>query len=231
MHSMIELHPEPGALHGLGLPAIPYPVALPAFQAAVANDGELPLADMLRGLQRRAADATVPWQRLEPAMARLAELLAPDDPAGILTAEGPDWWLEVGPVDLGGDIVTLQRGDALLAAIAPRDDGRLRVAAYRPLDARAIEALLALAHGGRQLPGQKRPHGHWERARDAAASSRPRANAGSLSHLVRWPSGLGIGHGGQDVPEWRALAVLEARRPACVVAEINTFDAAGAARS
>src|SRR5690606_34715683 len=79
MHQMIELHPRPDALDLLGLPAIPYPVALPAFQSAVANDGDLPLVDMLRGLQRRAAAPDADWQRLAPAMARLAELIAGDD--------------------------------------------------------------------------------------------------------------------------------------------------------
>ena len=72
---MIELHPQPDALGVLGLPAIPYPVALPVFQAAVANDGELPLADMLHGLQLRAAHGA-DWQRLEAAMERLSELIA-----------------------------------------------------------------------------------------------------------------------------------------------------------
>lgn len=224
MHSMIELHPKPDALHGLGLPAIPYPVALPAFQAAVANDGELPLADMLRGLQRRAADPRADWQRMAPAMARLAELLAPDDARPFLTAQGEGWWLEVGPVDLGGPLVTLQRGDVLLAALAERDDGRLRMAAYHPLDGRALEILLALAHLPAVDSATPDRRNCWERAHDAAAGlGQHLARERGSSHLAWWARGLGLGDDGGESAAWRAQRDAVPRSPACVVAEIATF--------
>ncbi|GGK10047.1 hypothetical protein [Luteimonas terricola] len=213
MQSMIELHPKPDALHGLGLPAIPYPVALPAFQAAVANDGELPLADMLHGLQLRAADAAADWQRMEPAMARLAELLAPDDARESVTAAADDWWLEVGPVDLDqGGTLTLQRGHALLAAIAPREDGRLRVAAYRPLDSRTLEILLALAVLPASSPDAADARTCWERAQEAAAGGDPHA-----------PSREGL--------TWLSQRAPTPRKPACVLAEIRTFHTLHRARS
>ena len=218
MQSMIELHPKPDALHGLGLPAIPYPVALPAFQAAVANDGELPLADMLHGLQRRAAAPTADWRRLEPAMARLAELLASDDARESITTGGAGWWLELGPIDPGrNDILVLQRGPDLVAAIAPREDGRLRVAAYRPLDGHALETLLALA----VLPAPPNDSADaptcWERALHAAAASGPDAAPGApLTRLLRCSPGQdSAAAGGPPVPG--------ARKPACVLAEIETF--------
>ena len=69
-------------------------------------------------------------------MDRLAELVAPDDARDVISATGDHWWIEVRHVDLGGKLVTIQRGDALIAAITARDDGRLRVAVFRPLDAR-----------------------------------------------------------------------------------------------
>lgn len=206
MHPMIELHPKADALHGLGLPPIPYPVALPAFQAAVANDGELPLADMLHGLQLRAAAAGAHWQRLEPAMARLAELLAPDDPRPVLTAQGEDWRLDIGPVDLDAAVVAVQRDDALLAAAAARADGRLRVAAYRPLDARAIGLLLALA-----------------RAPAVTGGTADTAGSDGLASLVHWPGGLGVDAAGREHPHWHAQRGATARSPACVVAELGTF--------
>ncbi|MGY1457076.1 MULTISPECIES: hypothetical protein [unclassified Luteimonas] len=222
MQSMIELHPKPDALHGLGLPAIPYPVALPAFQAAVANDGELPLADMLHGLQLRAAAPAADWQRMAPAMARLAELLAPEGTPGIVTAGGGTW-LEIGPIDLGADVVTLQRGELLLAAITPRDDGRLRLAAYRPLDGHALRMLLALPRPSTS-PGSADQRGHWERAQDAAAGDGPRqAGNEGLSYLAHWTRGLGIADDGRELPEWRSQTELPARESGCVAAEIDTF--------
>lgn len=97
---------------------------------------------MLVGLQRRAAAGDIDWRALEPAMARLAELLAPDDDATATTLAGDDWWLELAPVDVTDEILTIQRDGELIAAIAPREDGRLRVAVYRPLDAESAGMLI-----------------------------------------------------------------------------------------
>jgi hypothetical protein len=230
MHSMIELHPRRDALVGLGLPAIPYPVALPAFKAAVANDGELPLADMLHGLQLRAADPKADWRRMEPAMARLAELLAPDDARESVTAEGGDWWIEVGPLDLTGEVIALQRDDTLLAAITARADGRLRMAAWRSLDGHAIGLLLAMARSG-PTPGTPDQRTAWQCARDAAtAAEQPTADAKGLTCLSWWNPGPGNGAGGGEVSGWRAQADQPVRRPACVAAEIGTFHMRGDAR-
>ncbi|MEN1958479.1 hypothetical protein [Luteimonas changyuni] len=208
MHQMIELHPKADALIGLGLPAIPYPVALPAFQAAVANDGELPLADMLHGLQLRAAREAADWQAMEPAMARLAELLAPDDAGECLAAEGADWWIEIGPVDLAGAVVALQRDDALLAAITQRPDGRPRMAAYRPLDGRSIELLVGLARGGAALADLRLP-----------ATAEP-----GLPGLSRWTADAGSGADAGTRPAWRTQPAPAARRPAFVLAEISSWE-------
>jgi hypothetical protein len=107
-------------------------------QQAVSGTGELPLAVMLHGLQRRSEEGgDADWKALEPAMDRLAGLLAPDDAREVLSASGDDWWLEIGPVDLEASLVTVQRGDDLVAAITRREDGRLRVAVFRPLDAKS----------------------------------------------------------------------------------------------
>lgn len=202
MHQMIELHPKPDALDVLGLPAIPYPVALPVFQAAVANDGEPPLADMLLGLQLRAADANVDWQRMEPAMARLAELLAGDDMRERIPLECAPW-LEVAPVDLDRAVLALMRGDLTLAALS-FDAGRWQVAASRPLDAGALRLL-------RALPRDFAADGSLSTCADADPAADPGAAC-----LVRWSPGLGV-----DVPA--------TRRAACVAAEIRTFVRLGGA--
>lgn len=195
MQQMIELHPKPDALDVLGLPAIPYPVALPVFQAAVANDGEPPLADMLLGLQLRAADAGVDGQRMEPAMARLAELLAGDDMRERIPLDCAPW-LEVAPVDAKDGVLALVRGELLLAVLA-FDQGRWQVAAWRPLDAGALRLL-------QQLP------------RDGATAGSPATCADAdpqdpgATRLVRWSSDLA-----DDAPA--------TRRAACIAAEIRTF--------
>lgn len=220
MHQMIELHPKADALDTLGLPSIPYPVALPAFQAAVANDGELPLTDMLHGLQLRAA-AVGDWERLEPAMARLAELLAADDARETVHARGEDWWLEVGPVPPGAEVIILRRGESLLAAVTDRGDGRLRVATWHPMDARTIELLLGLACVPQAAAGGE-ARSSWACAVDAASGPLQAVADGEdqtrLAHLY---------HGADDsvVPGVRAAMEQPARRPATVAAEIATWQA------
>ena len=223
MQQMIELHPRADTLDVLGLPAIPYPVALPVFQAAVANDGELPLADMLHGLQVRAADAAA-WERLEPAMARLAELLAPADPRDVVTTRGDDWWLEIGPVALEGELVAIHRGQSLLAAICDRGDGRLRMAAWRPLDADAIRLLVSLASVPGTVAGAAEAPGSWKRALDASAGRGQQvADGEGRACLAHWRQGPGSGGDDGVLADWRAQAESQPRRPACVAAEIGTW--------
>lgn len=196
MHQMIELHPKPDALDVLGLPAIPYPVALPVFQAAVANDGEPPLADMLLGLQLRAADPRVDWQRMEPAMARLAELLAGDDMRERIAIECAPW-LEVAPVDPDHATLALVRGDLTLAALS-FDGGRWQVAACRPLDGGALRLLYALPRDA-MVAGSPARCAHVDHPAEPGTSC-----------IVRWSPGY-------------AAETAATRRAACVAAEIRTF--------
>ena len=106
MQDFAELHLKPETLARYGLPDIPYPVPATDLKSALLDKGDLPLAVMLHGLQQRSRDGEAEWQQVEPAMDRLAELLAPDDARDVISAAGDHWWLEVGPVDLGGQLVT-----------------------------------------------------------------------------------------------------------------------------
>ena len=117
--SLSEMKFKSEALARLGLPDILYPVTPGAFVAALGNGGELPLVDMLYGLQLRARDGTTNWKALEPALDRLAELIAPGDARDIIEVGGETWWLEIGPVDLGQQIVTIQRQQLLIRSHLP----------------------------------------------------------------------------------------------------------------
>jgi len=117
MQNFAELHLKPETLARYGLPDILYPIPAADLKSTLLDNGDLPLAAMLHGLQQRSRDGQAEWQQLEPAMDRLGELMAPDDARDVISAAGDHWWLEVGPVELGGKLVTIQRGDALIAAI------------------------------------------------------------------------------------------------------------------
>jgi len=163
-------------------------------------------------------------------MDRLADLLAPTGDHKVLEVGTDAWWLELGPVDLDGDIVTVQRRDDLVAAMARRHDGRLRAAVYRPLDARSADYLTGLAI---------RPHAdgtcamrdnNWEYALDAAAAGMRQLYAydEGVAYLSYWSKGIGIYHDGTVSEVCRQQRALRPRRPAAVAAELLVSSRASA---
>lgn len=211
---MLELH---------GLPNIGYPVSVEGIDAVIGAGGELPFALMLHGLQQASADGDVDWMSLEPAMARLGQLIAPQDGRTQASAAGAEWWIEIAPVDLTAPIVTIQRGDCLIAAMAPREDGRLRLAAYRPLDANSAEHIIALA---------LRPYGeegtvcmranNWEYALDCSAGTGQfYAAARGQSYLSNWLEGMGSRQDVEVDPSWIAAATSQPRPASTVAIELG----------
>ena len=63
----------------------------------------------------------------------------------VVSAAGSEWWIETGPVKLELSAITIQRGSLLVAGFAQRADGTLRLAAYRPLDARSARLITNLS--------------------------------------------------------------------------------------
>jgi hypothetical protein len=183
-----------GLLERYDLPDIGYPVPIDALESILLSDGQVEFVDMLYWLQESSVEQSSDWKDLEPAMIRLAELLAPEDDNEVITAEGDIWFLEIGPVDLAEPIVTIQRRDEVIAAMCPRDDGRLRIATYRPLDARAIKYLIDLSRPPHPEYGvQMRPN-NWEYAMDCAShtTSAFMSYDEGISYLSIWEHGLGI---------------------------------------
>src|SRR5690606_7701925 len=122
-------------------------------------------------LQEAASDGEADWKHLEPAMSRLSAMLAPEDERDVISAAGDTWWVEVGPADLRDKLVTIQRGDNLIAAIVPRDDGRLRVAVFRALDARSARYLTGLGQVPHPERGVCMRENNWEYALDCSAGT------------------------------------------------------------
>ena len=222
MPNFADFYLKPEALARYGLPDIAYPIASADLKSAVDAGGELPLAMMLHGLQVSSRDGGTDWKRYEPAMSRLAELLAPDDGRDVISAAGDHWWVEVGPVDLGDKLVTVQRGDDLIAAIARRDDGRLRVAVFRPLDTKSAEYLAGLGQVPHPEHGVCMRENNWEYALDCSAGNGNHySSERGEAYLSYWEKGLGISWDGTEVPEWRKQLNLVARPAAQVVVELG----------
>lgn len=81
MTDFAELRFKADLLGELGLPDVPYPIPVDLLTDVLSADGGLPLAVLLLGLQRRSAADPGRWRDDEPAMDRLATLLAPSGDA------------------------------------------------------------------------------------------------------------------------------------------------------
>jgi len=224
MPNWSELHLKPEALQQYGLPDIAYPIRSQALQQAMTDQARLPLAELLFGLQEHSRDGEADWQALEPALDCLARQLMPDDGREIVTAAGDNWWVEIGPIDLTEKLVTVQRGNFLIAAISRRDDGRLRVSSYRPLDAKSAEYITGLALLPDPEHGVCMRENNWEYALDSSAGNGNfyAADRGE-AYLSYWEKGLGISWDGAELPEWRAQISLSPRPPALLATELGVY--------
>jgi hypothetical protein len=223
MTDFAELQLKPEALLRFGLPNIGYPIPIEILSELLASSDDLPLPTMLFWLQQQSSQAECDFRKLEPAMARLATLLAPDDDQrDSVTVIGDDWWLELGPVDLEGEIVTIQRDDELVVAIACRADGRLRAAVYRPLDASSANKLIILAQNPHPDGGVCMRDNNWEYAKDASAGmAQAYAAEEGSAYFSYWQRGVGVFNDGTESPIFRAHCNLPPRRPAEVAIELG----------
>jgi hypothetical protein len=212
-------------LRNLGLPDIGYPVPLDAYDEVLSSDGQVSFTSMLCWLQEFSARQKQGWRDLEPAMARLSELLAPEDTREALTTQGDTWFLEVGPVDLNSKIVTVQRCDTLIAAIAPRKDYTLRVAAYHPLDAKSIKYLLGLSQLSDPEHGVCMRPNNWEYALDQACGSISAFYACERgeSYLSIWECGLGVIRDGAHDERFIGQRQMESLAPILVVTQLGVY--------
>lgn len=224
MAHLTELHFKAETLNRYGLPDIAYPIPVADLQSILLEQGELPLAIMLHGLQQRSRDGNADWQQMEPAMDRLALLVAPDDTREIIPAAGDTWWLEIGPVDLGSKLVTIQRDEYLIAAISPREDGRLRVAVFRPLDGKSAASLINLGLLPHPEHGVCMRENNWEYALDgsAGAGNYYAADRGE-AYLSFWEKGLGVSWDDSVLPDWFQQRSLAPRPAAQVAMELGIY--------
>ena len=224
---MINLKFEPSVLMLYGLPDILYSVPAEILGPMIEDGGKMPFAAMLHGLQERSAAGDADWQSLEPTLGTLAELLTPEDEREVMSAAGHNWWVEFGSVNLNEPIVTIQRGEMLIAALAKRDDGRLRLATFRPLDSKSAGYITALCLKPNPETGEVcMRQNNWEYALDCSAGTGNwyAADRGK-AHLSLWDRGIGRMHNGSLDGPWHAMRKLQQRPPANVAMELGVADA------
>ena len=218
----IDVRLKPEILEQFGLPDILFPMSLETFEATISGDGGWPFASMLFHLQQRSGDGSANWIELEPAMDRLAQILSPDDPRPVLSATGEDWWVALGPVDLRSKIVTIQRGENLIAAISPTTNGELQVSTFRPLDAKSARYIIKMAHKPDPEHGVSMRENNWEYALDCSAGNGNfYAFDRGEAYLSYWEHGVGLMADRSIDHDWFAMRHLAARVPSFSVAELG----------
>ena len=169
MDSFVEIDWNKKTLEEHNLPNVGYPIPTEALAEVMKADGNVDFEYMLYWCQEFCTLNPDKWPAIEPAMQRLAELIAPDDQSTLAPVASETWALHVGEVNLDTEIVTIQRGDFLLAAMMPLEDGTLVLSVYRPLDAKAIKSVLSLSHRPHPEHGVQRRENNWEYALDCSA--------------------------------------------------------------
>lgn len=225
MGNFIEMHWKAEWLREYGLPDIGYPVPTDALEEILSSKGQISFAQILYWLQEFSAEQKEGWQELEPAMKRLAEMLAPDDDQEVIAVQGDTWFLELGHIDLNSMIIAIQRNDVLLAVIAPRQDYRLRLEAYHPLDAKTIDYILGLSiHPDPEHGVCMRPN-NWEYALDQASHpvSAFYACERGESYLSLWEYGLGLKEDGTSIESFISQNRKKPLAPNIVATQIGIY--------
>ncbi len=221
------------ALAGATLPRIEYPIPLSAFPEVLRRGGDVLPVQMLAWLQMFTERDLSAWTCLAPTMTAIARQLAGSYRGLRGEIEGPRWRLSLEPVDLSREVVTVQRGAHLVAAIANRGDGGLSVSHYRALDAKAARYLVALGgcpDGTAGMPGSsfecaKGWSGGWSHFYAADRGD---------SYLSYWDDGVGLRDDQMPVQGWieqRTLTPLPWAELAIELAAQAMLDEAGWADS
>jgi ADP-ribosylglycohydrolase/5-methylcytosine-specific restriction endonuclease McrBC regulatory subunit McrC len=201
-----------------------HPISIPEQNVVDTAQDDLRLAEQLYELQKRSRYAGSGYRQFEAEMDRLAALLTTEKDQLVTTVAGDDWWLEVGPVNLDSKIVTIQRCDELIAAITARDDGRLRVAVFRPLDAKSADYLIGLGQAPHPDGGVCIRENNWEYALDCAAGAGNSYSADrGEAYLSFWDNGIGINPDGTENQVYHPCKDLSPRCTTVVVTELGVY--------
>ncbi len=126
---------------------------------------------------------------------------------------------------MNGALVTIQKNDHLVAAIARRSDGRLRVSVFELLDEKAATILTALSLNPHPVHGVAMRKNNWDYAMDSSAGiGQAYAAERGESYTSFWEKGIGVFLDGSVSELYRPYKDLVARPPREVAAELLSYD-------
>ena len=197
------------ALAEMGLEAIQYPVPIEKFPQILSNEN-ISKPDLLIWLQQYSSVSPNEWENLEDAMLAIIKMADGDQEAQTAKVAGDTWSFQARTVDLKNEVVSIQREDYLVAAIAGLPEGGLSICHYRPLDAKSIRYILGMALTP-QLDGTvcMRPN-NFEYAKDCSFSTgNTYASERGEAYLSYWEFGIGLDHKRKPVDGWENQKIFE----------------------
>jgi hypothetical protein len=220
----IRLAPKYSGSHNL-----PIDHSYPVFASALALESlsEVRFPHLAWGLMHYLDLKPESRSKYQPALLELSKLLM-NNTSGSELFSGRNWTFRYAPVDLGGETVTIQQRNQLLAAIA-NDSGGLKIACYQLPSLRMASQMTGLSmHPGPNGTVAMREN-NWEYALDQAAPGLGKAIAAEAgrTYLSYWSSGIGQCDDGEVVSEWyeqRQLRLLDGQ---VVAPLLRVFEAFG----
>ena len=192
MSGFAKLSWQPSALDGLGLPQAKYPIPISCFQNVLVGGRSVSAANLIAWTMDYLDEATEDRADYELLLLVIAERHAqPDAPSRIRLESRSEhrWSLWLGPVDVTGEIVTIEEGEHVLAAMQRAEPDRICACAYGAAGAYVSRHLLGYAQ---ELEMGIFPIDSFEEAKGRTGrTANMYALLESSTHSVYWPHGLG----------------------------------------
>lgn len=222
MGEFIKIKLKDSFLEQYDLPDILYPIPTSRFEE-IAKNGEIPFNLLLYFLQEYGRSSSE-WQNIETAIHNITLVLAPIENPSFININGDNWFIVCGEVDLTQEIVTIQRGDHLIAAIRPLPDARLIFSAYRPLDSKSAEYLIGLSAIPDPDHGICMRENNWEYALDCSAGmGNMYASERGEAYLSYWQYGLGLNNNKDVIEGWYNQRSLLAVDPKYTAIQLGIY--------
>lgn len=191
MTEFVEFQVERDVHNEWPLPLIGKPIFADLISKVTHGSRATPLERTLFHLQLTSARPGADLPRLESAIHRLLEQLSTESNQPSVEAGADAWRLEIGPVPLDQELITISRGGYLLCVLRPDEEGRLIVTSFRPLDAHTLRLLTRLSARPHPRLGVAMRPNNWEYALDSTVTTDNfYASNHDLPYLRHYDSGI-----------------------------------------
>ena len=174
-----------------GPPVFGQPIPVDLISKVTHGSYATPLEKTLFHLQLASARPGADLPRLELAIHRALEQFSSRSSQPSVEAGADTWRLEIGPVPLDQELITINRGGYLLCVLRPDEEGRLIATSFRPLDAHTLRLVTRLSTRPHPRHGVAMRPDNWQYALDSAVTAdNYYASNHDLPYLTHFDSGI-----------------------------------------